>query len=399
MKRKLWFVLALLVITATVLSACGGNSAGNIKPPAPAATSNTANNNTANNNTANNNNAGSSSAGNSSANGPIVLNGAGATFPLPVYTEWIQMYKSVAPNVTINYQGIGSGGGQKAIFDGTVDFAGSDSLLSEEQYKKMPDLQMLPMLAGAVVPIFNIPNVDSLVLDGPTLAAIYLGKITKWNDPAIAKLNPNVSLPDEAITVAHRSDGSGTTEIFTSYLGAVSQEWKDKVGIGKAVEWPVDNMGQGVGGKGNPGVAQAVQSTPYSIGYVELAYAKSNHIPAAKLVNAAGNVVEANAETMQDAMAAFADAFDERLTAKIVNAPGKKSWPIMGYTYLIIHMKDNKDCAKTKALLNFIKWAITSPEAAKKAAELGYAALPQAVQQKVLAKLQQVECNGQKVMP
>lgn len=374
MKRTQWFFLALLVLTATLLSACGGNS-GNIQPP-PAGGSNTA-----------------------GGNGPIVLNGAGATFPLPVYSEWIQMYKSVAPDVTINYQGIGSGGGQKAMLDGTVDFAGSDSLLKEEQYQQMPDLQMLPMLAGAVVPVYNLPNVDSLVLDGPTLAAIYLGKITRWNDPAIAQLNPGLTLPDEPITVAHRSDGSGTTEIFTSYLSAVSQEWKDQVGVGKAVEWPVDAIGQGIGGKGNPGVAQAVQSTPYSIGYVELAYAKSNGIPAVKLVNAAGNVVEANAETMQNAMAALANAFDERLTAIIVNAPGEKSWPIMGYTYLIIHMKENPDCAKTKALLEFIRWAITSPEAVQKAADLGYASLPEAVQQKVLAKLQQVECNGQKVLP
>ncbi len=326
--------------------------------------------------------------------GVVALTGAGATFPLPVYVEWIQMYKQVRPNVIINYQGIGSGGGQKAILDGTVDFAGSDSLLSEKEYRRMPDLQMLPMLAGAVVLIFHIPGVDELTLDGPTLAGIYLGKITKWNDPAISRLNPGVRLPNETIVAAHRSDGSGTTEIFTSYLGAVSPEWKEKVGIGKAVEWPADKAGHGVGGKGNPGVAQAVQSTPYSIGYVELSYAKANKIEFASMVNAAGNKVTANAETMQDAMDAFANAFDERLTAKIVNAPGEKSWPIMGYTYLIIHMKENRDCARTKALVDFITWAITSPEAAQKAADLGYAALSPAVQQKVLTKLRQVECNG-----
>ncbi len=330
----------------------------------------------------------------SSSGEVIVLNGAGATFPLPVYTEWIQMYKKVQPNVEINYQGIGSGGGQKAILDGTVDFAGSDSLLKDDQYAQMPDLQMLPMLAGAVVPIYNLPGVDKLVLDGKTLAAIYRGEITKWNDPAIVALNPDVDLPDEAITAVHRSDGSGTTEIFTSYLGAVSEAWKNEVGIGKAVEWPVDALGNGIGGKGNPGVAQAVQSTPYSIGYVELAYAKSNNIPAAMLKNAAGKVVEANAETMQAAMAAFADAFDERLTAKIVNAPGDKSWPIMGYTYLIIHMSEYQDCAKAKALIDFIKWAVTDDAAAQKAAELGYAALPDAVREMVLQKLAEVTCNG-----
>ncbi len=331
--------------------------------------------------------------------GPIVLNGAGATFPLPVYNEWIQMYKAVQPDVTINYQGIGSGGGQKAIIDGTVDFAGSDSLLSEAQYKKMPDLQMLPMVAGAVVPIYNLPDVQGLVLDGPAMVGIFMGKITKWNDPAIAKLNPGLSLPDQTITVAHRSDGSGTTEIFTSYLAAIDPTWATEVGVGKAVEWPADAAGHGVGGKGNPGVAQAVQSTPYSIGYVELAYAKSNAIPMAKLVNAAGNTVEANAETMQDAMTAFANAFDEHLTAKIVNAPGEKSWPIMGYTYLIVHMKHYQDCAKAKALVDFIRWALTDEAAAKKAADLGYATLPPAVRDKVFAKLHQMECHGQKVWP
>lgn len=328
----------------------------------------------------------------------VTLNGAGATFPLPVYTEWNQMYRSVQPNVTINYQGIGSGGGQKAILDGTVDFAGSDSLLKDNQYAKMPDLQMLPMLAGAVVPIYNVPGVDKLVLDGTTLVDIFMAKITQWDDPAIASLNPTVTLPDQPIVVVHRSDGSGTTEIFTSYLGAVSEEWKNNVGIGKALEWPADKTGQGVGGKGNPGVAQAVQATPYAIGYVELAYAKSNDILMAAMINAAGNEVTASATTMQDAMAAFANAFDERLTANIVNAPGKNSWPIMGYTYLIIHMQDNTNCAKTKALVDYGEWAISDTAAAKKAEDLGYATLPGTVRALVEARLREVECNGRKVM-
>ncbi len=360
------FLFIVLAGAALAVAACGGNAA---------------------------------SAGNGQQAGPIVLNGAGATFPLPVYNEWIQMYKSVQPDVTINYQGIGSGGGQKAIMDGTVDFAGSDSLLSEAQYQRMPDLQMLPMVAGAVVPIYNLPEVKTLVLDGPAMVGIFMGKITKWNDPAITKLNPGVNLPDQTITVVHRSDGSGTTEIFTSYLAAIDPTWKEQIGVGKAVEWPADAAGHGVGGKGNPGVAQAVQSTPYSIGYVELAYAKSNNIPMAKLVNAAGNTVEANAATMQDAMASFADAFDAHLTAEIVNAPGENAWPIMGYTYFIVHMKDYKDCAKAKALVDFIHWALTDEAAAKKAADLGYATLPPAVQEKVFAKLHQMECNGQKVWP
>ncbi len=370
MQRRIPLLVSFVLLSAAlVLSACGGNAAP--RHPGDSADS----------------------------GGPIILNGAGATFPLPVYTEWIQMYKSVRPDVTLNYQGIGSGGGQKAILDGTVDFAGSDSLLKDDQYARMPDLQMLPMLAGAVVPIYNLPGADSLVLDGPTLAGIYMAQITTWNDPAIAALNPGLQLPDEPIVVAHRSDGSGTTEIFTAYLGAVSREWADNVGVGKAVEWPADAGGQGVGGKGNPGVAQAVQSTPYAIGYAELSYAKANHIPFAEMVNAAGNRVTANAETMQDAMAAFADAFDEHLTAQIVNAPGEKSWPIMGYTYIVIHMQENTNCGKTKALIEYIQWAISDQGAAQKAADLGYATLPDAVRDLVMAKLQQVECNGQKALP
>jgi len=330
---------------------------------------------------------------------PVSITGAGATFPLPVYTEWIQMYQAEYPNVTINYQGIGSGGGQKAILDGTVDFAGSDSLLKESLYEQEPDLQMLPMLAGAIVPIYNIEDVEDLVLDGQTLVDIFMGRITQWNDPAVAALNPEVNLPDEPIVIVHRSDGSGTTEIFTSYLGAVSEDWVKEVGVGKAVEWLPDQYGQGVGGKGNPGVAQAVQSTPYSIGYVELSYAKWNNIPFVDMINRSGKRVTANAETMQAAMAAFVDAFDERMTARIVNADGENSWPIIGYTYLIIHMKENTDCRKTKVLLEFIQWAVSDEAASQKAADLGYATLPDAVRELVLSKLHEVRCNGQIVYP
>ena len=365
--RKTIAILTGLIIAAILMAGCGSSQAATLE------------------NTAANGNA------------PVTLNGAGATFPLPVYTEWIQMYKSVQPDVTLNYQGIGSGGGQKAILDGTVDFAGSDSLLKEEQYRQMPDLQMLPIVAGAVVPIFNIDGVDSLALDGQTLVDIYMAKITKWNDPAIAALNPGISLPDEPIIVAHRSDGSGTTEIFTAFLGAVSQEWAETVGVGKAVEWLPDQIGQGVGGKGNPGVAQAVQSTPFSIGYVELAYAKSNNIPFADMVNAAENRVTANADTMKDAMTAFADSFDDHLTTEIVNAPGENSWSLMGYTYLIIHM-ENTDCDKTAALLDYIRWAISDDAAAQKAADLGYATLPDAVRDLVMDKLHEVTCDGKPVL-
>ncbi|MBC7263223.1 MAG: phosphate ABC transporter substrate-binding protein PstS [Chloroflexi bacterium] len=339
------------------------------------------------------------------APGSIALNGAGATFPWPIYTEWIFAYQYVDPSVTINYQGIGSGGGIKAIKDGTVDFAGSDSLLKEEDYAEKPDLQMLPILAGAVVPIYNLIGKDGepiqdLILDIPTLVDIYMAKVTKWNDPKIAALNPDLrdKLPDAIITAVHRSDGSGTTEIFTTALAGVSDEWENSVGAGKAVEWPVDKAGNGIGGKGNPGVAAAVQNTPNSIGYVELSYAVSNNIPFAKMVNAAGNVVVANAETLQSAMSDFGTAFDERLTIKsISNGQGPYSWPICGYTYLIITMEQS-DCAKAKALLNYIRWSLTDPGAAKRAADLGYATIPEAVRDLVLSKLQEVKCNGQPVL-
>ncbi len=333
--------------------------------------------------------------------GAITLNGAGATFPDPVYTEWRYAYQYVDPSVTINYQAIGSGGGKKAIADKTVDFAGSDSLLSDEEYAANPSLQMFPTVAGAEVIIFNLKEITSgLTIDGPALAGIYLGKITRWNDPALAALNPGLTLPDQSITAVHRSDGSGTTEIFTRFLSKVSDDWKNGPGFGSSVEWPVDAAGNGVGGKGNAGVAAAVQNTPYSLGYVESSYAVSNKITFADMVNAAGNKVTANAETLQAAMADFGDEFSDKLTIdSISNGPGANAWPIAGYTYLIIYMDMPPDptygCAKPQKLLDFVHWALTDPGAATRAADLGYATLPDTVRQQVFARLAQVTCNGQ----
>jgi phosphate transport system substrate-binding protein len=279
--------------------------------------------------------------------GSITINGAGATFPLPVYTEWVFAYQYVDPSVVINYQGIGSGGGQKGILDKTLDFAGSDSLLKDEQYAQDKTLQMLPMLAGAVVPVYNLVDkagkaiTTTVVLDGQTLVDIYMANIKKWNDPKIAALNPTIAdrLPDAQITVVHRSDGSGTTEIWTKYLAAVSSDWKTKVGAANAVEWPVDKAGNGVGGKGNPGVAAAVQVTAGSIGYVELSYAIQNSIPYASLVNAAGKTVKADAKSLASAVSDFSSAFSDRLTADIVNGKSEGAWPIAGYTYIILRME------------------------------------------------------------
>jgi phosphate transport system substrate-binding protein len=338
------------------------------------------------------------------AAGSIQINGAGATFPLPVYTEWTYAYQYVDPSVAVNYQGIGSGGGKKAIVDRTVDFAGSDSLLGDEEYSAGGDLQMYPMIAGAVVPIYNVEGITSedpaLILSREVLAGIYDSSINNWSDPAIVALNPSLAdkLPDAAITVVHRSDGSGTTEIFTKTLSSFSPDWKANVGAGSSVEWPVDKAGNGVGGKGNQGVAAAVQNTANSIGYVELSYAVSNKITFAQMINQAGNTVTADAASLQSAMADFAGSFSDRLTTDIVDGSGAGSWPIAGYTYLVLHTSSMEDCAKAAKLLEYVHWTLTDAGAAQRASDLGYAVLPEAVQQQVLDKLGEVTCNGAPVM-
>ena len=334
----------------------------------------------------------------------VTLNGAGATFPLPVYTEWNYAYQYVDPSVVLNYQGIGSGGGKKAIIDNTVDYAGSDSLLKDEEYTAGKDLQMYPMLAGAVVPIYNLsdltPEDPGFVLDGDTLTGIYNGAITSWDNPAIVALNPELAskLTDKPITAVHRSDGSGTTEIFTKFLASVSEDWKNNVGAGPAIEWPVDKAGNGIGGKGNQGVAAAVQNTPNSIGYVELSYAVSNNIPFAQMVNQAGKTVTADAASLASAMDDFSGNFSDKLTTDIVNGPGEGTWPIAGYTYIILHTTSMQDCTKAQKLLEYLNWALTDPGAAQRASDLGYSVLPDSVRQQVLAKLGEVTCNGQPVM-
>jgi phosphate transport system substrate-binding protein len=339
--------------------------------------------------------------------GSVQINGAGATFPLPVYSAWTYAYKYVDPAVVINYQGIGSGGGKKAIIDGTVDFAGSDSLLKDEEYTAGKDLQMYPMLAGAVVPIYNIKwakefasgaKIPVVVLDRQTLVDIYNAKVTKWNDAKILTTNPDLAdyLPDSQITAVHRSDGSGTTEIFTKSLASFSPEWT--AGGASAVEWPVDKSGNGIGGKGNQGVAAAVINTPNSIGYVELSYALSNNMSYASLVNKAGKTVVANAASLESAMSDFAGAFSDKLTVTIVDAPGAGSWPIAGYTYLILHTQNMPDCVKAQKLLEFIRWALTDASAGQQASNLGYSVLPAAVRDTVLAKLGAVTCKGTVVL-
>ncbi len=339
--------------------------------------------------------------------GSVQINGAGATFPLPVYTEWTYAYSYVDPAVVINYQGIGSGGGKKAIVDGTVDFAGSDSLLKDEEYTSGKDLQMYPMLAGAVVVIYNFApakeypadfKAPKLILDRQTLVDIYNAKVTKWNDPAIVALNPDLAdyLPAETITAVHRSDGSGTTEIFTKALTAFSADWT--AGGASSIEWPVDKAGNGVGGKGNAGVAASVINTPNSLGYVELSYAVSNNLAFADLINKAGQKVTANADSVASAMADFSSAFSDKLTATIVDGEGAGSYPIVGYTYIILHTTSMTDCVKAEKLLNFLQWALTDPSAISRAGTLGYSVLPDAVREQVFAKFGEVTCNGAPVL-
>ena len=389
MRKSLVVSLFVLVIAAMALSACGqaATPAATDAPmttEAPMATE-------------------APTAEPTLAPGSVQVNGAGATFPLPVYTAWTFAYQYVDPSVVINYQGIGSGGGKKGIIDNTIDFAGSDSLLKDEEYTSGVDLQMYPMLAGAVVPVYNIKwaqdfaadaKVPALVLDRQTLVDIYNAKITKWNDAAIVALNPGLDgyLPDATITAVHRSDGSGTTEIFTKALTSFSTDWT--AGGASSIEWPVDKAGNGIGGKGNQGVAAAVINTPNSIGYVELSYAISNGMSQASLVNKAGKTVVANAESVASDMGDFANAFDAKLTATIVDGEGEGSWPITGYTYLILHTTSMTDCVKAQKIVDYVKWSLTDEGAASQAANLGYSVLPGAVRDMVLAKLGEVTCNG-----
>lgn len=342
------------------------------------------------------------------ADGSVQINGAGATFPAPVYADWAYAYQYVDPSVVVNYQAIGSGGGKKAIVDGTVDFAGSDSLLKAEEYIAGKDLQMYPTLAGAVVLIYNvklaqaIPTpaagakalvLPALVLDRATVVGIFNSTVKKWNDPAILALNPDWKdyLPSDDIVSVHRSDGSGTTEIFTKALASFSTDWT--AGGASAIEWP---KGNNVGGKGNAGVAASVINTPNSIGYVELSYAKSNSLAFASLVNQAGKTIVPGNDGVQAAMAE--GTFDDKLNATIVDGKSDGAYPIAGYTYLILHTTSMTDCVKAQKTLEFYKWALTDATAVSRASALGYTPLPDAVRTSVLAKMAEVSCNGAPVL-
>jgi len=314
--------------------------------------------------------------------GQMLINGAGATFPYPLYSKWFDQYAKVDASVRFNYQSIGSGGGQKQILAQTVDFGASDGPMSDDNLAKAPGkILHIPTVAGAVVVTYNLLGQPKLKLDGPVVADIFLGKITKWNDARIAGLNPGVKLPDADLVVVHRSDGSGTSYIFTDYLSTVSKDWEATVGRNASVKWPT-----GLGAKGNEGVAGQVKNLPGSIGYVELAYAHQNKLPFAELKNAAGIFVTASLESVTEALATAKIPEDFRFS--MVNAPGDKAYPIAGVTWLLVY-EQQKDPAKGQKLVEFLNWSMTKGE--DLAASLDYAPVPPSLKERVLARIKTIK--------
>lgn len=323
------------------------------------------------------------------ADNPLLINGAGATFPYPIYSKWFDEYHKKFANDQINYQSVGSGAGIRQITEGTVDFGASDGPMNDEQLKAYMDkhgsaILHFPTVLGAAVPTYNIEGVNaSLNFTPEALAGIFLGKVTKWNDPAIASANKGVNLPNADIIVVHRSDGSGTTYIWTDYLSKVSDEWKNKVGKGTSVNWPV-----GLGGKGNEGVTGLVKQTPGAIGYVELIYAASNNIPYGSVKNTAGTFVKADLASVSAAAAGAAKDMPDDFRVSITNAPGKTAYPISSFTWLLIPSKFS-DSAKRDAIKGFVKWALTDGQSY--AEGLQYAKLPKSVVDKELKALAKVQ--------
>jgi len=311
------------------------------------------------------------------AQGALSINGAGATFPYPMYSKWFDEYHKKNPDLQINYQSIGSGGGIKQVTEGTVDFGASDGPMSDEQLKTFQDKHGFPILhfptvLGADVPTYNISGVSGELNFTPeAIAAIFLGKVTKWNDPLIAGANKGVNLPGSDIVVVHRSDGSGTTYIWTDYLSKVSDEWKNKVGKGTSVNWPV-----GLGGKGNEGVAGLIKQTPNAFGYVELIYAIQNKMPYGKVKNSSGAFIKADLAGVTAAAAGTAKNMPDDFRVSITDAPGKTAYPISSFTWLLIPSKFSEG-SKRDALKGFLKWALTDGQNETEA--LSYAKLPKEV--------------------
>jgi phosphate transport system substrate-binding protein len=315
----------------------------------------------------------------------IQINGAGATFPYPIYSKWFAEYNRLHSNVEINYQSIGSGGGIRQLSNQTVFFGATDGPMTPEQQQAAPGkILHFPTVLGAVVPIYNLETVSQeLKFTGPLLADIFLGKITKWNDPAVAKVNPGVNLPAADITVAHRSDGSGTSYIWADFLAKVSPEWKEKVGIATSVNWPA-----GVGAKGNEGVSGLVKQTPGAIGYVELIYALQNKIANGSVQNSAGEFVKATTQAVTAAGAVAAKSMPKDFRVSITNAPGQGVYPISSFTWLLVY-ENPKDKIQARAFVDFLKWALTDGQ--KFASALGYAPLPDEVVKLELAVIPQIK--------
>jgi phosphate transport system substrate-binding protein len=321
--------------------------------------------------------------------GALLINGAGATFPYPIYSKWFDEYHKAHGNAQINYQSVGSGAGIKQVTEGTVDFGASDGPMNDEQIKAFQDKHGSPILhfptvLGAVVPTYNIPGVSATLNFTPdALAGIFLGHVTKWNDPLIAGANKGVNLPAKDIVVIHRSEGSGTTYIWTDYLSKVSDDWKNKVGKGTSINWPV-----GLGGKGSEGLTGLVKQTPNSFGYVELTYAAQNNIPYGTVKNSAGTFVKADLASVSAAAAGSAKELPDDFRVSITNGPGKNAYPISSFTWLLIPAKFS-DAGKRDAIKDFVKWAITDGQGLVE--PLSYAKLPKEVVAKELKAIGQIQ--------
>ena len=354
--KSLWTCGAAGLALSFALAGCTGNTASTDTAATDGAMSQT----------------GATTAGAGSTASAKKLTAAGATFPYPVYAKWFDDYKAKT-GVEINYQSVGSGAGIKQLKNKTVDFAGSDAPLKAKDIADMPGpVVQMPSVGGAVVVAYNVPGVPTgLKMSGDEIAAIFMGTIKTWNDPKLVAENPGVKLPATRINVAHRSDGSGTTNIFTTYLSQVSPMWKGKIGAGKTVDWPV-----GVGGKGNDGVTAAVKGSPGGIGYIELAYALQNKLAVASIKNAAGNYVAPSVESTTAAIEGALPTVQKDITAPISNAEGAQAYPIAALTYILVYQQ-GQNAGTTKATTDFLKWAMTDGQA--EAAKLDYAPLPQAL--------------------
>ena len=326
-----------------------------------------------------------------SADAQQLVNGAGATFPYPLYSKWFDEYAKIDGSVRFNYQSIGSGGGIRQITERTVDFGATDGPMTEDQLKKAPGaLFHIPTVLGAVVATYNLAGNPTLRFTPEVLADVFLGKITKWNDPRIAADNAGVQLPNQPIVVVHRADGSGTTYVWVDYLSKVSKEWKQKVGRGTSVKWPV-----GLGGKGNEGVAGQVKNTPGALGYVELAYAKTNKLPAASIRNQFGKFVEPSIESTTAAAAGAAKSMPSDFRVSLTNPPGDAAYPVASFTWLLVY-REQPDPVKGQALVKFLWWA--THEGQRYPSDLLYAPLPSEVVTQVEGKLRQITYQGKPLL-